>query len=301
MLITIFIPTYNRAHTLNRTLASIACQLYQDIEVIIIDDGSTDGTADIVTAWASKQPFPVIYRKQLNQGKFAAHNHALRLASGELFLLLDSDDQLAPNIISYIAEFWGLLSNEEKQTLAGIEGLCVDIDGDVVGSKYPIDFMISNYFEIRYFYHVGGDKKLALRTDLVRTYPYPQFSGETFIRDDILWKRISESYDTIYVNQPFQIVEYQKDGLSQTVFHNRVKNPQGFRYYYHEELGRESKLIPLAVRLDAYHRFIRYSLHCKITLKQQWREVPSILVWLLMFPKGFFKYYSDRFRLKFLT
>jgi len=293
----IFIPSYNRAHTLGRALASIQQQTFKDYEVLVIDDGSTDNTPKLVEAWQSKG-FPIRYYCQENQGKFAAHNHALNYARGELFVLLDSDDLLVADALERIKHHWDHIPEERRGAFAGVEGLAEDLDGCLSGNRFPKDVWESNYLESRYLLGVGGEKKGAIRTDILKQYPYPVFPGEKHIRDSILWERISEHYQFLYVNEVFQRFEYQADGLTANIFKVRMKNPQGFRFYYLEDISRPAKYFSRAYRLDSYHRYIRFSLHCGIGLLAQLRAAPDRWQWLRMLPKGVVKWLSDRLRMK---
>ena len=77
MKFTVFTPTYERAHTLARVYDSLCAQTFSDFEWVIVDDGSTDGTADLVVGWQTENRFPISYEKQPNQGKhIAVHGQA---------------------------------------------------------------------------------------------------------------------------------------------------------------------------------------------------------------------------------
>jgi len=90
--ISVIIPSYNRAHTLPRALDSVLAQTRPADEIIVVDDGSTDDTEQLIT-----HHYPqVIYIKQENQGVSAARNRAIEIAQGEWLALLDSDDQWLP-------------------------------------------------------------------------------------------------------------------------------------------------------------------------------------------------------------
>lgn len=98
-LVSVIVPTYNRAHLIVPTLESIFQQTYRPIEVIVVDDGSCDGTADVVQNWADEKraidtSFSVRYLRQDNAGPSAARNLGLRDCSGEFIQFLDSDDIL---------------------------------------------------------------------------------------------------------------------------------------------------------------------------------------------------------------
>jgi len=99
--ISVIIPTYNRAHVLGRAIESVLAQTFKPLELIIVDDGSTDATAELVSA-----RFPEChYVYQENQGVSGARNHGIRIASGDWFAFLDSDDEWLP----------GKLAAQQKQ------------------------------------------------------------------------------------------------------------------------------------------------------------------------------------------
>jgi glycosyltransferase involved in cell wall biosynthesis len=91
--VSVVIPTYNCAKFLGRTIDSALRQTYRDFEIIVVDDGSTDGTQALVAAYEES----VRYVYQTNQGASAARNAALSRASGELIAYLDADDLWRPD------------------------------------------------------------------------------------------------------------------------------------------------------------------------------------------------------------
>ena len=89
---TIFTPTFNRAHTLQRVYTSLAQQTYRDFEWLVMDDGSTDSTSQLIETWKGESNFPIRSYKQENMGKHVAFNRGVEHAEGELLLVLESDD-----------------------------------------------------------------------------------------------------------------------------------------------------------------------------------------------------------------
>jgi glycosyltransferase involved in cell wall biosynthesis len=92
--VSVVIPTYNCAARLVRALQSIAAQSYprEHIEIVVIDDGSSDDTAECVAEFAANARVDTRYVRQQNAGPAAARNHGLRLARGEAIAFLDADD-----------------------------------------------------------------------------------------------------------------------------------------------------------------------------------------------------------------
>ena len=97
-MISVVIPTYNRAHLIGETLDSIMAQTYPDWECIIIDDHSTDSTDDIINTYLFKDPRFSYYKKpkQLPKGPSASRNYGLTKASGDYINWFDSDDLMHP-------------------------------------------------------------------------------------------------------------------------------------------------------------------------------------------------------------
>lgn len=103
VLISVVVPAYNYAHRLPAALDSVLCQWAEDVELIVINDGSTDETPAVLTDYAARYP-QVQSVTQVNAGAAAARNHGIRLASGRYVLLLDADDELLPNALSVLRE-----------------------------------------------------------------------------------------------------------------------------------------------------------------------------------------------------
>jgi glycosyltransferase involved in cell wall biosynthesis len=99
MLISVIVPTYNRANTIEYTLDSILAQTYQNLEIIIIDDGSTDETETIVKSSYHNKKIPIQYYQKSNGGCASARNQGLEYAKGEFIAFLDSDDRWMPNAL----------------------------------------------------------------------------------------------------------------------------------------------------------------------------------------------------------
>jgi len=99
VLFSIVIPAYNRAHTLERAVTSVLRQNINDLEIIIVDDASTDGTRDFVLSLSKNYPIRLISH-QINRGIGPTRNTGIRVARGDWILPLDSDDEFAPGILS---------------------------------------------------------------------------------------------------------------------------------------------------------------------------------------------------------
>lgn len=231
--LTIFTPTYNRAQTLSRTYQSLCRQTCRDFCWLVIDDGSTDGTRDLVERWIAEELIPIRYHYQENQGMHGAHNAAYRLIETELNTCIDSDDYMPDDAVEKIVGFW---KEKGSDAFAGLVGLDCMEDGRIIGGTFPeglSETTLSGY----YCKGGKGDKKLVYRTDIVRQYPeYPRFEGERYFSLGYKYLLIDQDYHLLTLNKPLVIVNYQPDGSSFGMWSQYWNNPNGFRYLRKEHM-----------------------------------------------------------------
>lgn len=202
---TVFTPTFNRAHTLGRVYGSLAAQTFRDFEWLVVDDGSTDGTAELIRGWAAAASFPIRYQSQPNSGKHVAFNRATRAASGRLFTVADSDDAFLPATLERFAFHWHSIPQEQRNSFAGVTCLCQDESGRLIGKRYPFDPTDSNLLEVYYRYGVRQEQWSVYRTDVLREFPYPEVPGEKFVLEGLVWSQIARKYKARFVNEPLRI------------------------------------------------------------------------------------------------
>ena len=119
MKITVFTPTFNRAHILPKLYNSLLKQTNQNFEWLIVDDGSTDNSKTIIDEWIKQNRIVIKYFYQKNSGKMMAHNLGVLKSEEELFMCVDSDDYLFDeNVINKIITKWESVDNKEKETLS---------------------------------------------------------------------------------------------------------------------------------------------------------------------------------------
>lgn len=280
MLITVFTPAYNRAHLLPRLYESLRAQTFQDFEWIIVDDGSTDNTEEVVKEWCappsgvSGEGFQgaikggIRYIKQPNGGKHRAVNRGVQEARGELFFIADSDDYLPDNSLAKVAEKY--VEIKDDKSLGGVCGLDIAPDGKCVSSNLPQDEIICNSIDIRLKYHVTGDLKEVFYTLVMREFPFPEYDGERFCPEALVWNRIAQKYNLLFFNEPIYIAEYQPEGITAGIVRARMNSPVASVTHY-QELN--SYNIPLKEKVKAainYWRFRACVPKGKIVPKLPW-------------------------------
>ena len=101
--VSVIVPVYNTRQYLGKCVESIIHQTYRHLEILLIDDGATDGSGELCDKYAEKDDrIRVVH--QINKGISAARNKGLNLASGEYISLVDSDDYIEENIIKKMLE-----------------------------------------------------------------------------------------------------------------------------------------------------------------------------------------------------
>lgn len=228
-ILTIFTPTYNRSYTLHLCYESLKRQTNKDFIWLIIDDGSTDNTNELVTRWKKENLVPILYHYQENQGMHGAHNTAYKLIDTELNVCIDSDDYIPDNAVDNILSFWKKYGSDKY---AGIVGLDANPNGEIIGTKMPEDIKESTLSDLYGKYRVKGDKKLVYRSELTRnTPPYPIFENEKYCPLSYKYILIDQEYPLLILNEVLCIVEYLPDGSSMNIINQYRKNPRGFLFF----------------------------------------------------------------------
>ncbi len=235
-LFTVFTPTFNRAHTLARVHDSLARQTLREFEWLIVDDGSTDGTQALVESWIAQGRVPIRHVRQPNRGKHRAFNAGVAAAQGELFLPLDSDDACVDDALERLAGHWAAIPEAERARFSGITCLCRTEAGELVGGPLPADVIDGRFPEVLERLGRSGEMWGFHRTSVLREYPFPEFEGERFIAEGVVWNRISRRYLMRFVNAGLRTYFDSSDSLSHSMVRIRHQCPRGTACYYRESL-----------------------------------------------------------------
>lgn len=222
--ITIFTPAYNRADTIVRTYESLLRQTCQDFEWLIIDDGSTDNTEEVVRPWIEEQKIQVRYIKKPNGGLFTGYNKAIENIDSELNVCIDSDDYMPDNAVEIILKEW---KKVKDLGVAGIIGLDYYINGGPIGGKFT---KTGDFFYREVYNTIGhnGDTKVVCRTDLMKEiWPMPSF-GEKNFNPTWFYHTIGENRKFHFINECLCIVDYQPDGMAAGIFRQYKASPKSF-------------------------------------------------------------------------
>ena len=219
---TVFTPVFNGEKHIQRVCESIQQQQFKDFEWIVINDGSTDNTAQIIKDFIKSNPeIDVTFLEQENSGKHIAWNRALHHAKGFFFVPADADDYFFPNSLSFFHEKWSKLSTPEQNTTSGLNVLCYDNDSNViVGDKFPVDEMRSNNLDLSYKYKLKGEKWGCIRVDLLQQRPFPAIASSHY-PEGYLWFSLAKHYQVICFNEPLRRYYTTQTGIMQSAIQKK--------------------------------------------------------------------------------
>ena len=208
--ISVVIPLYNKAAEIERTLGSVLGQSVQPREIIVVDDGSTDGSAEIVERMAS--PLVRLVR-QSNAGVSAARNKAISLASGRWVALLDGDDRWSEDYLLTMAR----LIERYPDCGAYGSGFYVDDGKKLVLADTPQAEGVVDFFEESMRRYVLIPSATILRRDLVVElggFPAGMRMGE----DQYLWTKIARVADVAFSSAPNVVYSRAASNRSASIF-----------------------------------------------------------------------------------
>lgn len=287
--LTIFTPSYNRAYILPRLYESLCKQTSQDFEWLIVDDGSTDDTKELVEGWIHEDKLAIRYFYQENSGKMMAHNKAVRESKSELFMCIDSDDHLCSNkVVEDTLAYW-------QQQIAIVDNamrICGLIGYKKIGNKeqnFPQGIKIAHLSEL-FEKGFSGETTLLFRRDILEKYPFPYFEGEKFVTDVYVYDQIDRIYKFLLFPYYMLNCEYQIGGYSNNYMKLLFDNPKGFRAYHNQcvKFRRRGYLksvicyVALSIRIGDWKMF---------------RNAANPFLTALLFPIGVVKYFFDNQRL----
>ena len=283
MLLTVFTPAYNRADLLVRCYDSMKRQTCKDFIWMIIDDGSTDGTQELVKQLISKESdFTIEYYYKENGGLHTAYNEAIAHISTELCVCIDSDDFMPDDAVKKITSFW---KENGSNNVAGIVGLDYDLDDNIIGDPLPNQKTVNliNLLVGKYPIH-NGDRTNVVRTELYKKFaPMKVFPGEKNFNPHYMHLQISQQYDFLVLNENLRYVEYQPTGMSNSMLKQYRNSPNSFA---------EIRKLYLSFPDTSFKFKLRHSIHLVsscILAGKPWKAIkdsPCKMITIMAIPCG---------------
>ena len=257
MRLTVFTPTYNRKQLLARAYRSLTVQTVKDFEWLIVDDGSTDNTDDVVKKWIDEGIIRIRYYYRPNGGKMRAHNTGTGLAQTELFVCLDSDDYFIETAVEDLLAAYDSAAGYEGsgRHLGGVVAHKGCTDEKLLGSKSFPDVKYSTLYGL-YLKGFSGETTLMYKTEILKMFPFPEIEGEKYVPEDYIYDKIDKVCVLAVLPKIITVCEITDSGYTESVNELKRKNVNAFYLYYEQ---RAFITPPGILKLKYLGRYVIYS------------------------------------------
>jgi glycosyltransferase involved in cell wall biosynthesis len=220
--ISVIIPSFNKVRFIGKTLDSIVSQNYQNIEVIIQDGGSTDGTIEIIKKYAQKYPNVIDFESKKDGGQFDAINIGLKKATGDILTFINADDVYCTNAFKAISNAY--LINPDSLWFAG-RSRVIDSDGKEIAK--PVTWYKSLLLLLNSRFHLLATNYLMQPSVFITRKAwkkYGPFTGTSnFVMEYDLWLKIGSVSMPTVINKCLSNFRLSEDNISSVSFENTLK------------------------------------------------------------------------------
>lgn len=243
-MVTILTPTYNREKDLPKLYFSLCKQTNTNFEWLVVDDGSSDNTESLINDFISDRIISIKYIKKTNGGKHTALNLGISQINSVLTFIVDSDDSLSEDAVDKIIKYHNKYKNNND--ICGYSFLRKDENGKINGKKIDMDEKIGTLIDVRI--NSGddsSDKAEVYYSNCLHQFTFPEFEGEKFLGEDVVWMRMARKYKMVFINEAIYIGTYLEDGLTRNRRKNNIKSPKGCvlraREYMHKDINLKTR------------------------------------------------------------
>jgi len=299
--ISVFTATFNRKHTLERVFNSLKIQTYHDFEWLIIDDGSTDGTEDLVRKFKSEADFQIRYYSQSNRGKHTAYNLFAKHALGTYYCSIDSDDEVRAECLQRLLFHFDEIPLSEQGEYAGVMCLAENQFGELIGESFVNDDFNDNLVGVIIRHKNFGDKGGLFRISVLKEFPFPEDVERVYVPESYHHHAYSSLYKMKFVNEilirPW--VDTRADHLTHALqtrdnYPGTVYGLLCFPKYSMRYFFRNPKLF-----IAVTSKYVAVALSIGKGLAVQYNEIgnfPGRLLWALVLPLGYIRFNIDSLR-----
>lgn len=304
-MISVITATYNRKTELKKLYKSLLENIIKDLEWVIVDDGSNDGTEDLVEDFIAEDKIKIKYIKQKNAGKMAAINNGIKYITNPYMFEIDSDDYLVSNFLEEVLKDTEELEKKRKETESKNENSPYGIAYLKKMSEKPNWFsedLVSNYisknkaikmFNLYNEYSYQGELLILFKTSIRKKYTYEVEEGEKFITEAYLHNKLDNEYGGVYLkNKVALISEYMEDGYTKNINKVFFENPKGYFKYYKSNLNMDLKNINFKKKISFVKNYLFFGYILKKNIFELTKDLKwgiKILIYILYIP-GYIKY-----------
>lgn len=241
--LTIFTPTFNRAFILPKLYKSLVNQSNKNFVWLIVDDGSSDNTRDLIREFQTENKIEIEYIFQENRGKHFAVNNGLRNAKTEFFSVIDSDDFLTDNAIAEMEKLCNKIRRDDQ--IAGFTFIRFSEKTEFDKGKYgQKEWLVSG--RANYEWEFPGEMTYCFKTKIHRQFFFPEFEGEKFCPESLVLRRIERIYNILFTDQVLAFGDYLEGGLMSNYYQLLIKNPKSsllnIKERFQDSLSKKEKL-----------------------------------------------------------
>lgn len=292
--LTVLTPTYNRANLLEQLYESLCKQTCMAFQWLVIDDGSTDVTQELIKKFIDRNEIVIDYIIKKNGGKHTALNYSHPFIKGKYVVIVDSDDYLTYDAVDKILTKWKMYAADA--TIAGITFQ----RGNPKNNK-PFDTKIAGEYISTFAEETNrgmhGDHCETVRADLFKNFMIPEYDDERFVAEGAMWYSVTRGYKMVYSDEIVYLAEYLEDGLTKSGRILHIKNPKGCMWHASVFLDCDFKL---KIRIKNTLLYICYGKFANADRTKMIRSLKSgkELV-LIMWPAGWvlYKYWKTKFQI----
>lgn len=274
MKISILTATYNREKLLPNLYESLLQnrKTFADFEWLIMDDGSSDHTEDLVKAWILENKIEIHYYKQENQGKMAAINHLNEYVTGDIWIEMDSDDVFENNVLKNISMDY---ENLEKQ----VYGILYykHLKGKKIEKDLSLENKVLKLYDMHYKYGYTYDMALTFKTAYRKNFIYPLEKQERFITEARLYYQMDQKYKGLLIkNNIIMDCAYMEDGYTTNILKIFKKYPYGYYEYFKELLNYTHHGVLFKKRMYMIKHYILFSVLTKRSFRTSLKSLNDI-------------------------
>jgi len=238
--ISVIIPTYNRAHLIGRAIKSVLNQTYQDFEVIVVDDGSTDNTQEIIKKFQEQDKGVRNIRHEKNNGSAAARNSGIKAAKGEYIAFQDSDDEWLPE---KLYKHMMIFKKVEKKIGVVYSGFWKIRNGKKLYIPSPHVFQKEGNIHKELL----KGNFIGMPASVVRKECFTKIGNFDIkiphLEDWELWIRISKYYEFKYIPEPLMISYYIQGSVNEKSILEGIRVLDFIIKKHYEDFNKNKKLL----------------------------------------------------------
>ena len=239
MKLTISTPTFNRAHVIGRVYDSLQKQTNYNFEWLVVDDGSTDNTAELIENFSAQEKrFKITYVKRPRGGYNRALNFILNEVTTDFLYKIDSDDYVMPDTVEKILQWTEEIEDNNDIVAVGI-ARCLP-NGEYIKGVPPTvnneGYVDATNLE-RQKYNLDADMSEAYKVKIIKNFTYPVWDTEMYAPESLWLNEIAlAGYKVRWYAEKLYVCDYHPGGITKGSSLLEKNNPMGFSMMYNHML-----------------------------------------------------------------